>query len=815
LDRGVGSSEIKDVLDRGVGSSEIKDVLDRGVGSSEIRDVLDRGVGSSEIKDVLDRGVGSSEIRDVFSEDNSDPFSLEELRERLNRIREPVAQEDTDDTSDSETDVLNNSDSDDNSSSSSDNSQPGGNNTGSFDDGFTQPERGENSDTEENTSEDEEFQPKAENLEELSECHRILLEQGIWDENKDQFKRNFRLWILRNHPDKINGDQELVQKVNNCVSIVNKDFDEFKNFARQQPQQHQEPPQEQPQEPQEQPQEQPQEPPQEQPQEQPQEPPQEQPQEQSQEQPQEPQEQPQEPPQEQPQEQPQDMDTTDVSETQPDEPPQPQKFEFKTQSSGVKKKKSLASRLSGSRRQTPEISFVPGFQRDTQPSRIKRKPNPFELPQTQENDTVTTHVSETQDNDTDTTHVSETQDNDTDTTHVSETQDNDTQAMDTPQEPTQEPTQKFEFKTQSSGVKKKKSLASRLSGSRRQTPEISFVPGFQRDTQPSRIKRKPNPFELPQTQENDTVTTDVSETQDNDTDTTHISETQDNDTDTTHISETQDNDTDTTDVSETQPQEQQEQDLDTDITDVSETHPQEQQEQDMDTDITDVSETQDNDMDTPQPQKFEFKTQSSGVKKKETLASRLSGSRRQTPEISFVPGFQRDTQPSRIKRKPNPFELPQIQENDTDVLEVPQSEMRSRRIRKPSVVTNREDFLTGENYRDAFARSGKNAIGEMEEKRESDSVRRSSRAKKPSVKINNEDILIDESVGARYNNKNADYYAQCYEILVSKGIWSSKPQTFLRKYNEWLKSDGNSDEIKKCRGYYTHIQQYLREKNNI
>jgi hypothetical protein len=65
---------------------------------------------------------------------------------------------------------------------------------------------------------------------EIKKCYSLLKEKNIWDDNYDILRKNFKLFALKNHPDK-GGIKEMFQLVSSCKDILDNDFDYFKSVA--------------------------------------------------------------------------------------------------------------------------------------------------------------------------------------------------------------------------------------------------------------------------------------------------------------------------------------------------------------------------------------------------------------------------------------------------------------------------------------------------------------------------------------------------------------------------------------------------------
>jgi hypothetical protein len=65
---------------------------------------------------------------------------------------------------------------------------------------------------------------------EIKKCYSLLKEKNIWDDNYDILRKNFKLFALKNHPDK-GGIKEMFQLVSSCKDILDNDFNYFKSVA--------------------------------------------------------------------------------------------------------------------------------------------------------------------------------------------------------------------------------------------------------------------------------------------------------------------------------------------------------------------------------------------------------------------------------------------------------------------------------------------------------------------------------------------------------------------------------------------------------
>ncbi len=65
---------------------------------------------------------------------------------------------------------------------------------------------------------------------EIKRCYALFKENKIWSDDENEFKRNFREYAKRNHPDK-GGNTELFGLVSACRDILKTDFEKFKSTA--------------------------------------------------------------------------------------------------------------------------------------------------------------------------------------------------------------------------------------------------------------------------------------------------------------------------------------------------------------------------------------------------------------------------------------------------------------------------------------------------------------------------------------------------------------------------------------------------------
>lgn len=62
-------------------------------------------------------------------------------------------------------------------------------------------------------------------------CYKTFVDLNIWSEEEDVLLKNWKLYALRNHPDK-GGDAEIFKLVSSCRDIIKKDFEYFKRIAK-------------------------------------------------------------------------------------------------------------------------------------------------------------------------------------------------------------------------------------------------------------------------------------------------------------------------------------------------------------------------------------------------------------------------------------------------------------------------------------------------------------------------------------------------------------------------------------------------------
>ena len=72
-------------------------------------------------------------------------------------------------------------------------------------------------------------------VEGIKKCYADLQQQGIWDDDESQFKKNFLKWSLKNHPDKNPGVEnvtQLYQVISGCRSDFLENFNQYKNIGK-------------------------------------------------------------------------------------------------------------------------------------------------------------------------------------------------------------------------------------------------------------------------------------------------------------------------------------------------------------------------------------------------------------------------------------------------------------------------------------------------------------------------------------------------------------------------------------------------------
>ena len=68
--------------------------------------------------------------------------------------------------------------------------------------------------------------------ENIKKCYNLLKENNVWNDDYDTLRKNFKLFALKNHPDK-GGIKEVFQAVSSCKDILDNDFNYFKEVIEQ------------------------------------------------------------------------------------------------------------------------------------------------------------------------------------------------------------------------------------------------------------------------------------------------------------------------------------------------------------------------------------------------------------------------------------------------------------------------------------------------------------------------------------------------------------------------------------------------------
>jgi hypothetical protein len=63
---------------------------------------------------------------------------------------------------------------------------------------------------------------------EIKKCYDLLKKNNVWNDDYDILRKNFKIFALKNHPDK-GGIKEIFQAVSSCKDILDNDFTYFKN----------------------------------------------------------------------------------------------------------------------------------------------------------------------------------------------------------------------------------------------------------------------------------------------------------------------------------------------------------------------------------------------------------------------------------------------------------------------------------------------------------------------------------------------------------------------------------------------------------
>jgi hypothetical protein len=64
----------------------------------------------------------------------------------------------------------------------------------------------------------------------IKKCYGLLQKYNIWSDDYNVLRKNFKLFALKNHPDK-GGVEEVFQSVSSCKDILDDDFNYFKDIA--------------------------------------------------------------------------------------------------------------------------------------------------------------------------------------------------------------------------------------------------------------------------------------------------------------------------------------------------------------------------------------------------------------------------------------------------------------------------------------------------------------------------------------------------------------------------------------------------------
>ena len=65
----------------------------------------------------------------------------------------------------------------------------------------------------------------------VKQCYDYFVKHGIWSDDENVFRSNFRKWALKNHPDKAPGNEEIFKLISECKNSINS-FDDFKRTAQ-------------------------------------------------------------------------------------------------------------------------------------------------------------------------------------------------------------------------------------------------------------------------------------------------------------------------------------------------------------------------------------------------------------------------------------------------------------------------------------------------------------------------------------------------------------------------------------------------------
>lgn len=64
----------------------------------------------------------------------------------------------------------------------------------------------------------------------IKKCYKLLKDNDIWDDDYDVLRKKFKVFALKNHPDK-GGVEEIFKAVSTCKDTLDDDFEYFKNVA--------------------------------------------------------------------------------------------------------------------------------------------------------------------------------------------------------------------------------------------------------------------------------------------------------------------------------------------------------------------------------------------------------------------------------------------------------------------------------------------------------------------------------------------------------------------------------------------------------
>lgn len=64
----------------------------------------------------------------------------------------------------------------------------------------------------------------------IKKCYDLLKQNDVWNDDYDVLRKNFKLFALKNHPDK-GGVKEVFQAVSSCKDILDNDFTYFKDVV--------------------------------------------------------------------------------------------------------------------------------------------------------------------------------------------------------------------------------------------------------------------------------------------------------------------------------------------------------------------------------------------------------------------------------------------------------------------------------------------------------------------------------------------------------------------------------------------------------